>query len=295
LPGSSEVPNALGSVTRREGHWDESVAYFEQALALDPRNVDLLVNAAWTYKVLRQFPAALKLYDRALDIIPNDPDAMASKAEVYQAEGNLREAAALLADVNAQTSSGLAFGFKITQLRLERNFSEAVRLLHAREVQFHFASEIDKADNQVLLAWVQHLAGDTAGARATAQQARNRLEPLYKDQPDNHYVVALLSVAYAALGEKDSALKEAERAIVLLPSAKDRAAGPGLEEILALIQTIFGQNSRAISILRQLLQTPYGSSLYGTPVTPALLRLDPTWDPLRADPTFQKLCEEKQP
>src|SRR5262249_41831141 len=72
LPGSSEVPDALGAVTRREGHWDESVAYWEQALALDPRNVVLSVELAWTYSVLRQFPAALKLYDRALDITPND-------------------------------------------------------------------------------------------------------------------------------------------------------------------------------------------------------------------------------
>ena len=72
--------------------------------------------------------------------------------------------------------------------------------------------------------------------------------------------------------------------------------GPSLEENLALIQTIFGENSRAISTLTQLLQTPYGSWLYGpAPITPALLRLDPIWDPLRGDPAFQKLCEEKQP
>ena len=58
-----------------------------------------------------------------------------------------------------------------------------------------------------------------------------------------------------------------------------------------------GENSRAIPILTRLLQTPYvGGFLYSpTPVTPALLRLDPIWDPLRADPAFQKLCEEKQP
>ena len=72
--------------------------------------------------------------------------------------------------------------------------------------------------------------------------------------------------------------------------------GPSGEENLALIQTIFGENSRAISTLTQLLQTPYSSWLYfPAPVTPALLRLDPLWDPLRADPAFQKLCEEKQP
>ena len=103
LPGSSEVPYALGLVTRREGHWDQSIAYFEQALALDPRNVELLMNAAWTYAMLRQFPAALKLYDRALDITPNDPDVMAGKASIYQAQGNLQEAASLLSEINEQT------------------------------------------------------------------------------------------------------------------------------------------------------------------------------------------------
>ena len=70
--------------------------------------------------------------------------------------------------------------------------------------------------------------------------------------------------------------------------------GPTYEEYLAIIQTIVGDNSRAISTLTQLLQTPYVSDCYiPTPITPALLRLDPIWDPLRADPAFQKLCEEK--
>jgi hypothetical protein len=86
------------------------------------------------------------------------------------------------------------------------------------------------------------------------------------------------------------ALKLAERAITILPSSKDAVNGPGLEENLALIQTMFGENNRAISTLTQLLQTSY----YG-PITPALLRLDPLWDPLRSDAAFQKLCEEKQP
>jgi serine/threonine-protein kinase len=97
------------------------------------------------------------------------------------------------------------------------------------------------------------------------------------------------------MGEKDSALKEAERAMMLLPSAKDALDRAGMEENLALIQTIFGENKRAISTLSELLQTPYTSWLYGpAPITPALLRLDPLWDPLRSDPAFQKLCEEKQ-
>jgi TolB-like protein/Tfp pilus assembly protein PilF len=123
LPGSSEAPKALGYIARREGNWDESIAYFEQALALDPRNVELLTEAANTYAMLRKFPAALKLYDRRLDITPNDPARMAEKAGIYQAEGNLQEAAKLLSEVNAQTPSLSAFLIKITELRLEFEIS----------------------------------------------------------------------------------------------------------------------------------------------------------------------------
>src|SRR4029077_13739555 len=118
LPGSSDVPYALGQVARQEGNWDQSIGYFEQSLALDPRNVELLFHVAWTYGMLRQFPAALKLFDRALDITPNDPDLMAFKACVYQGQGNVQEAAQLLVEANAQTKSQVVFRSKITQLRL---------------------------------------------------------------------------------------------------------------------------------------------------------------------------------
>jgi len=295
LPGNSEVPMALGRIARREGHWDESIAYFEQALALDPRNVELLIDTAGAYAALRQFPAALKLYDRALDIVPDDLGWIAAKAEIYQAEGNLQEATKLLTEADAQSPSATMFYAKITQLRLERNFGEAVRLLQARETQFHFTSEIEKAVEQLFLAGTQRLAGDTASAKATAEQARDTLGQLYKNQPDDGTLAAPLAVAYAWLDQKDSALKEAERAITLFPRAKDALAGPGLEESMALVEMLTGENGRAISTLTQLLQTPYAGSIYVVPVTPALLRLDPLWDPLRTDPAFQKLCAEKQP
>jgi tetratricopeptide (TPR) repeat protein len=231
----------------------------------------------------------------SLDIIPNDPRMISFKARIYQAEGNLEQAARFLSEITVQTPSEPDFIVKITQLRLERNYVEAVRLLQARQAQFHFASEIEKAINQELLAFMQHLAGDAAGARSTAEQARNRLEPLYKGQQDNATSAFHLSVTYAILGNKELALKEAERAVMLLPSAKDRLSGPAFEESLALIQTMFGENSRAISTLTQLLQTPYNSLLYVTPITPALLRLDALWDPLRNDPDFQKLISEPEP
>jgi tetratricopeptide (TPR) repeat protein len=214
---------------------------------------------------------------------------------IYQAEGNLQEAAKLLSETNAQTLSAIAFLTKGTQLRLARNLGEAIRLLQARLAQFPYASEIEKINNHLWLALTQRLNGDTAGANVTAAQARSMLESLCKNQPDNALLVAGLSLGNAVLGEKELALKEAERAITLSPSIKDRVHGPACEEVLALVETMVGENSRAISTLTRLLQTPYNSWLYLGPLTASLLRLDPLWDPLRADPAFQKLCEEKQP
>jgi len=181
LPNSSEVLLALARIARREGHWDQSVVYDEQALTLDPRNRELLGDTSWNYTMLRQFPAALKVEDRVMDITPNNPSVIASKASIYQAQGNLQEAARLLAAINEQTPSEHAFAVKITQLRLERNYLEAVQLFQARPTQFDFDSDDEKAFDQLALALVQRLAGDTAGAKITAERARNTLEQLCRD------------------------------------------------------------------------------------------------------------------
>jgi TolB-like protein/Tfp pilus assembly protein PilF len=296
LPGNSEVLYALAAIARSEGHWDESVAYWERGLAINPRNTALLTEVAFTYAAIRQFPKAEKLYDRALNILPNELSLMALKASIYQAEGNLQESAKLLAQVNGETNSDVAIRIKLAQWRLERNFTEATRWVQARQDRLRLVSGIDKGSKQLGNALVHRVAGDTTQAKAFAEQARNTLEPLRKEQPDNAFVAAALAVAYAMLDEKESALNEAQRAITLSPSNKDRLSGPAFEENLALVEMITGENTRAIATLSRLLQMPYGGWLYSpTPITSALLRLDPIWDPLRSDPAFQKLCEQKQP
>ena len=289
LPGSSEIPAVLAQIARHQGKWEETVAYYGQALVLDPRNAELLTEAADNYDYLRRFDNALNLYDRALDIRPNDADLLASKAGIYQAQGNLTEAAKCLVNVNALTPSYEAVPAKVAQLVFERNYREAVQLLETRFAQFQFGSELEVGAFQEFLASSRLLAGDTAGAKASAEQARNILEVLCQNQPDNDFPAIHLARTYAILGDKESAYKEAERVSALVQN--DAIGRPGAEENLALIDASFGNNARAISILAHLLQIPYQSSLYATPLTPALLRLDPTWDALRSDPAFQKLCQ----
>jgi tetratricopeptide (TPR) repeat protein len=238
----------------------------------------------------RQFPAALKTYDRLLDIVPNDPDTVAFEAKIYQAEGNLEQAGKLLAGVNAQSPSFNAFVTKINQLFLERHFDEGIRLIHNRLTEFRDLSDIERLGNPFFLVLAQEYAGDIVGARATAQQMVGPLETLRQKDPDNPIFAQVLSLMHAVLGQRDAAINEAERAITLLPTGKDAVDGPRMEENLAFVEVLIGDKNRAIPRLQRLLEIPYQDCL-----TPALLRLQPRWDPLRGDLSFQKLCEEKKP
>ena len=67
-------------------------------------------------------------------------------------------------------------------------------------------------------------------------------------------------------------------------------------EILARVAAQLGEPDRAIAVLQKLMTTPYSGALGpGAPLTPALLRLDPMFDPIRTDSRFQELCKDKQP
>ena len=76
LPNSSRIPESLAYVTRRQGQWDRSELYFNEAERLDPRNVYLFTQHAVSYIVLRRFPEALRKLDQVLDITPDDVDTL---------------------------------------------------------------------------------------------------------------------------------------------------------------------------------------------------------------------------
>src|SRR3954453_24153077 len=144
------------------------------------------------------------------------------------------------------------------------------------------------------LGWAQDVAGDHGSAQETWRQARSELESFLKEQPDNSSLLAHLALTNMGIGEKATGLALSERGIAALPIEKDVVSGAGPIETLARVAAQMGEPDRAIAALEQVLSIPGTGALDKyNPLPPALLRLDPMFDPLRDDPRFQKLCADK--
>ena len=287
LPNESEVYLAIGAIQRRQGKWAESTANLEKAVSLNPKDSWPLQNLAFNFQMLRNFDAANKTVDRALQIDPQGISLWGIKAKLAISEkGDLSVGEELLEKAKSFPMSN--------EERLKMIEGQAYLLLAQRKYQEVLqlgASVPDDAFAAVpgSLAFkyfpmgIAHKAlGDDAAARAAFLKAKNILEEQLKQKPDDADLRVQHAKLLAWLGEKDAAIAEAQRAIDLRPESKDAFEGPQITEQVAQVYTILGDNARAIGLLDELLSRP-------SEVTSQSLKLDPAWDPLRKDPAFQAL------
>lgn len=292
LPNSSRIEESLAYVTRRQGLWDESESYFKEAERIDPRNVYILGQHGQSYIALRRFAQAQQKFDQILAITPDDIDTIASKASVAQAEGDLPRASALLAPLHPVPDDSNVLYTQVYQAILERAPTPFVTRLGEILAKPDPAWGYFTGELRFWLGWAQEIAGDKTGAHASWEQARRELIPFLKEQPDNSNLLYDLALTNMGLGDKVAAILLSERAMAAIPVEQDAFDGPSPIEILARVAAQMGEPDRAIDALQKLLSIPYEGPLGGgqSPLTPALLRLDPMFDPLRSDARFQKLA-----
>ena len=297
LPNSSRIPESLAYVSRRRGQWDASESYFNEAERLDPRNVNLLTQHAFSYIALRRFPEALRKLDEVLDITPDDVDTLVTKAAIAQAEGDLPRAAALLAPLHPTAADTATLETQVYQTILERHPAQIIPRLKETLAQPDAALGYFSGELYFWLGWAQEVSGDHDAAQETWQKARSELGSFLKAQPENYLLIGDLALTNMGLGDKAAALALSERAMAANPIEKDPLTGPVPIEILARVAAGTGDSDRAIAALQKLLSIPYAGALAvgAQLLTPALLRLDPMFDPLRNDPRFQKLAASPAP
>jgi serine/threonine-protein kinase len=287
LPNESEIYLYIGAIQRRQGKWAESTANLEKAVTLNPKDTWPLQNLAMNYQMLRNFDAANKTVNRALQIDPRGIGLWGIKAKLaIGGKGDLSASEKLLEKAKSFPMSSeerlKMIGAQANLLLAERKYEEVLHLGASVPDDTFAAVPGSLAFKYFPIGIAHKVLGDDAAARAAFVKAKNILEEQLKQKPDDADFRVQFAKLLAWLGEKDAAIAEAQRAMDLRPQSKDAFEGPLVTEQVAQVYTILGDKARAIDLLDELLSYP-------SDVTSQTLKLDPAWDPLRNDPAFQAL------
>ena len=288
LPNSVPFLVLSGYLDRRQNRWADAEAEFAKAVKLDPRNPNAVNLRTDTYVLIRDFAKAAQTRDEVIAAGLDIPVVHARRASLeFGATG---DAAAFRAALE-KLPPDLDVGGGETPMRLmialsEHDYDGARKILAAsrradfQEIDFSFY--YPRPWYEAVIARAQ---GDQPRARAAFAQVREILEARLKQKPEDARTLAVLAQVDAGLGRKEEALREAKHAVELMPTSRDAYDAPLVLQGLAQVYTWTGDKDHAIETVKKLLSVP-------SYITPAYLRVDRLWDPLRGDPRFEALAKK---
>lgn len=281
-PNNAFVIMLTGAVKRRQGQLEESIKLMQQASILDPRNNDIWMNLARSYRGARRFAEAHTMFDRALLIASADAAVISEKAEAFVAAGELERGGALLETTQPKPGNE-TFDEYVRYFILKRDYARAMELLEAASAQTTRPEQADEL--RLERAYLQALLGQMEEARPVFEEMRRALEKMQAEGNKSVWLRSGLVILCAAL--RDRPATETRAAELLESTAHDKWQLPLSEETVGRAFAILGDAERALPHLERALAMPGQQSL-----TPAYLRYETVWDGIRNDARFQKLAEQ---
>ena len=296
-PNEPDILNYIAGIQRRQGRWRESLATYERAQDLDPRNRQIMILAAIDHLLVRDWPGATACYTKALKIAPDSAHAKVGLAylEVFQ---NSDPAAGrkILQNIPAGIDpDGTVTGARWDLAMMERDYASAEKIVSDFPLEeFPKAGDAPKTYYQGRLALAR---GYIEAAQRYFAAASPDLEKWGRDDPNNPDPVAQLGLLYAYMHRKEDAIREGRRALEMEPESHNAFHGAARAANLALIYALVGEQDQAITLIERLISTPGPAQFPDFPynITLADLRLRWEWDSLRGNPRFQKILAEAEP
>jgi len=276
-------PSGIAYIQLRLGRWEDALANYQKAFKLNPRSWEAAHLLGRIYAWIWEYDRSERWFERALSIRPDLYYSKLGIARLPMLSGNLEEARARLERLPPHVLTD--YNWYLLGM-LERNYQEVLDRLAStpfevfQESQFYIPIDLARAS-------VYHAMGETDLAKSRAESARLELERLISERGEDTRLYAPLGLALAYLGRKQDAIREGRRAVNLYPVSKDAFEGVRYVMNLAQIYAVVGDHEQALDQLEYLFSIPCGNN-YSIPI----LKLDPVWDSLRANPRFQHLIEE---
>ncbi len=293
-PNNAEISIYVAGIYRRQGRWRESVASFQRAMSLDPRNRGLALNAGNNYLFMRDWSAAAVCYNRTLEIKPDSvvPKIGLAYLEVFR-NSNPAAGREILQDIPAGINpNGIVIMARWDLAMLERDYATAEKIVTDSPLEDF--RDLPKTFYQGRIALAR---GDIESAQRYFAAARPDAEKRVRDNPDAAERRAQLALLYAYMQRKEDAIRESRRAVELEPESQNAFHGALWAANLALVYALVGEPDQALTLIERLLSTP-GAVHYpdfSSSITLAELRLRWEWDPLRTNPRFKKILAGPEP